>query len=60
MHMTNHPDGLYWVRVLPEDTQWQPARLQRGQWFIIGVGVSFDVVAELGPAIPPPFGMERV
>ena len=56
--MTDQPDGLYWVRELPEDKHWQPARLERAQWFIIGVSVGFDVVAEVGPAIPPPFGME--
>jgi hypothetical protein len=57
--MNEQTYGLYWVRVLSSDTEWQPARFERDQWFLIGIAAGMERVAEVGPAIPPPFGLER-
>lgn len=50
--MTSHPDGLYWVRFFPDDVDWQPALLEGGAWYLIGVPEPLPNVKEIGPAIP--------
>ncbi len=41
-------DGYYWIRFFPDDTEWQPARLEAGAWFLIGVADGMPRVAEVG------------
>jgi hypothetical protein len=50
--MSRPADGLYWVRFFPDDADWQPALLEAGQWFLIGVPEPLSRVEEVGPTIP--------
>lgn len=45
------PDGLYWIRFFPDDTEWQIAQLVGGEFFLIGVADGQPRVAEVGPRV---------
>ena len=48
------PSGLYWVRFFPDDTEWQPAHHDAGEWWLIGVADPQPRVAEVGPPVVGP------
>lgn len=51
MKHTGQRAGLYWVRFFPDDTEWQPAHHEAGEWWLIGVADPQPRVAEVGPEI---------
>lgn len=48
------PAGLYWIRFFPDDTEWQPAHHDAGEWWLIGVADPQPRVSEVGPPIVAP------